>query len=114
VNTKHLFKNYGLGIVLFALFIFSWVGHAIFQWKEFVNDQNSHNQSAELNQFIPDFLRATFENWQSEFLQLFAMVVLTSVLSFKGSPESKDSEEKVESALSRIERRLETMSPKRK
>jgi hypothetical protein len=36
------------------------------------------------------FGEATFENWQSEFLQLLAFVVFTSFLIFKGSPESRD------------------------
>ena len=36
------------------------------------------------------WMQATFENWQSEFLQLFTMAVLTAFLIHKGSTESKD------------------------
>ena len=34
-------------------------------------------------------MEAVFENWESEFLQMGAYVVLTAVLRQKGSPESK-------------------------
>jgi hypothetical protein len=44
---------------------------------------------------------------QSEFLQLFTMVVLTAFLIHKGSHESKDQDEKVDQTLARIEQRLE-------
>ena len=47
--------------------------------------------------YIWDFLAATFESWQSDFLQLLAMVVLTSFLIHRGSAESKDSNDRVES-----------------
>jgi len=36
-----------------------------------------------------DFMEATMENWESEFLQMFADVVLTTFLFQKGSAESK-------------------------
>src|SRR5215203_276964 len=53
------------------------------------------------------FFSATFENWQSELLQLFSMVVLTAYLIHRGSHESKDQDEEVDQTLARIERRLE-------
>ena len=37
----------------------------------------------------PAALEATAENWQSEFLAIFAMIVLSIFLREKGSPESK-------------------------
>jgi hypothetical protein len=54
---------------------------------------------------------ATLENWQSEFLQLFCMVVFTAFLIHKGSAESKDSDEKTEASLRRIEEKLGTLPP---
>jgi hypothetical protein len=35
------------------------------------------------------FLQATAENWESEFLQMAAYVLLTAFLFQRGSPESK-------------------------
>jgi hypothetical protein len=37
----------------------------------------------------PDFWNRTFQNWQSEFLAVASMVVLSIYLRERGSPESK-------------------------
>src|SRR5215207_1496622 len=71
------------------------------------NEAQAHGQASTFGEFIPAFFSATFENWQSEFLQLFTMVVLTAFLVHRGSHESKDQDEKVDETLARIERRLE-------
>jgi hypothetical protein len=102
-----LWREYNLSIVLLSLFLASWVGQAIFQWFEMANEAQAHGEPSTLAEFIPAFFSATFENWQSEFLQLFTMVVLTSFLIHRGSHESKDQDEKVDQTLARIERRLE-------
>lgn len=104
---KQLWRNYNLSIVLIGLFLASWTGQAIFQWFEMANEAQAHGQESTLAEFIPAFFSATFENWQSEFLQLFTMVVLTAYLIHRGSHESKDQDEKVDQTLARIERRLE-------
>ena len=59
--------------------------------------------------YIWEWLDSTFENWQSEFLQLFTMVVLTAFLIHKGSHESRDSETEMQVALVRIEQQLEEL-----
>src|SRR3546814_1503380 len=38
----------------------------------------------------PKFLSSVFENWESEFLQMSAYVVLTAILIQRGSSASKD------------------------
>ena len=102
-----LWRDYNLSIVLFAMFLASWVLQGVTQWFEMANEAQAHGQAASMAEFLPAFLSATFENWQSEFLQLFTMVVLTAYLIHKGSHESKDTDDKVNEALARIERRLE-------
>ena len=57
-------------------------------------------------------MQATFENWQSEFLQLFAMVVLTAFLIHRSSSESRDGAEEMKIAILRIEERLIEMDEK--
>jgi hypothetical protein len=104
-----LWRDYNLSIVLAGLFLVSWIGQAVFQWLEMANEAQAHGQAASLSEFLPAFFSATFENWQSEFLQLFTMVLLTSFLIHKGSHESKDQDEKVEQTLARIEQRLARM-----
>lgn len=110
---KDLWRNYNLSIVLITLFLTSWIGQAIFQWFEMANEAQAHGQANTLAEFLPTFFSATFENWQSEFLQLFSMVVLTSFLIHRGSHESKDQDEKVDATLARIERRLERIEQDR-
>ena len=37
----------------------------------------------------------TFQNWQSEFLEVFLLIVLTAIAHPQGKPESKDGEEEI-------------------
>ena len=109
---KRLWRDYGLGIVLFGLFAVSWVIQTITGWWEFVAEQRSLGQSAVVfgdEGYVWRWAQATFENWQSEFLQLFAMVFLTAYLVFKGSTESKDGQERMQESLDRIERRVKQL-----
>ena len=58
---------------------------------------------------MPAFGQATFENWQSEFLQLLTFVALTSFLIHRGSPESKDGDEEMQSKLDAIQEELKQL-----
>jgi hypothetical protein len=90
-------RSNGLSIVLFALFGFSVVGHG---WAGWI----AHNEalardgiaSVSLLRYLTgaDFNSTLFENWESEFLQMAAYVILTAYLFQRGSPESKDPDEK--------------------
>jgi len=105
----NVWKNYNLSIVLFALFLVSWIGQTYVGWMEFVGEQQEHGQAARWlgeGGYLWAWAKATLENWQSEFLQLFCMVVFTAFLIHKGSAESKDSNDRMEQMLQRIERRL--------
>lgn len=104
--TMKFIKNYSLSIVLFLLFFVSWIGQGYYQWAEYVDNQKTHQQEIRVEEYMNEFTRATLENWQSEFLQLFTFVVLTTFLIHKGSHESKDSDEKMQQALSRIEAKI--------
>jgi hypothetical protein len=98
-----------LGIVLAALFIVSWVLQTLTGWVEFAAEQQTHGEAAELfgpSGYFWPWMQATMENWQSEFLQLFTMAVLTAFLIHKGSSESKDSDDEVMLQLSLIRREL--------
>jgi hypothetical protein len=101
-----LWKNFGLSLGFCTLFVLTWIGHGATQWQSFTDEQREHNEPVELGDFTADFLQSTLENWQSEFLQLFTMVVLTAFLIHKGSTESKDSDEELKMMLHRIERRV--------
>ena len=108
-----LSRVYALGWVLLGLFIVFWIGQTIVRWQEFVAEQTEHGQIAEVfgdGGYVWNWARTTIENWQSEMLQLFAMVVLTSFLIFKGSAEPKDSDDEMKQTLARLERRLEALA----
>ena len=45
---KHLWKNYSLSIVLAALFLSSWVMQTWMGWQEFISEQQSHGQAAQV------------------------------------------------------------------
>lgn len=102
---RRLWRDYNLGIVLFSLFFVSWLGQTYTGWKEFVAEEQSLRRTAHVfgnDGYIWMWLQSTLENWQSEFLQLFAMVVLTAYFIFKGSHESKDSDEEGRAKLDHL------------
>jgi hypothetical protein len=104
-----LLRNYGLSITLAVLFFLSWVLQSTTGWVEFVADQQAHGQAAQLfgsSGYFWSWMQSTFENWQSEFLQLFTMVVLVSFLIHRGSQQSKDSDEELKAQLDEMEERL--------
>lgn len=103
-----LWKNFGLSLGFCLLFFVSWAAHGVAEWQSFTDEQREHGQKPEVGDFVAQFSRATLENWQSEFLQLFSFTVMASVLIHKGSAESRDSDDTIQAALKRIEDRLGT------
>ncbi|MFN2438173.1 MAG: DUF6766 family protein [Chitinophagaceae bacterium] len=86
-------KNNGLSIVFFILFFISLIGQVFTGLKEHNAEMAEENgQQLSLVQYLTSahFLQATFENWDSEFLQMALFVVLSVSLYQKGSSESKD------------------------
>lgn len=86
-------RDNGLTIVLLALFAASFLGQWIAGWHVANEDAARHGQPLMglLTYALgPEFLSSVFENWESEFLQMSAYVVLTALLFQRGSAESKD------------------------
>ena len=106
---RSVWREFGLGLGLMILFFATWIGHGIAQWQTYTDQQREHGESTELGDFISEFSQSTLENWQSEFLQLFSFVTLSALYIHKGSAESKDSDEKIEASLRRIEEKLDTL-----
>lgn len=99
---KRIFRDYSLAVVLGALFLASWVAQAVFQYFVTLNEALSHSEKFVWSDFWNQFLASTFENWQSEFLQLLSFVVLTTYYIYKGSHESKDSQDRLEAKVDEI------------
>jgi hypothetical protein len=84
--------EHSLGLALFLLFLLSWAGHALGGWADYSGDQQLHGQAAAtLLEYVESsrFWFESFQNWQSEFLSVAAMVWLAVYLRQRGSPESK-------------------------
>ncbi len=106
------FQRYGLSVVLAGLFLISWMLQGLTGWVEFAGEAQTHGQPATLfggDGYIWSWMAATFENWQSEFLQLFTMAVFTAFLVHRGSSESRDSDEETMLVLTDIQDRLARM-----
>jgi hypothetical protein len=106
---RSVWKQFGLGIALMLLFFATWIAQGVAQWQRYTDEQSEHGEPVSTGDFVSEFATSTLENWQSEFLQLFAFVSLAGLYIFKGSAESKDTEEKLEASLRRIEESLGTL-----
>lgn len=95
-------KKYSLSIVLSVLFVAFWIAQTVMGWIEFQHEATAHGEVAWLADYAAVWARATFENWQSEFLQLAAFVILSSVLIHAGSPQSKDGDERMEGKVDMV------------
>jgi len=82
-----------------AFFIFSLIGHWLFGWFAFVQEQVEHGQAVELSGYLMEMLRDTYENWQSEFLQLQWQVGGLAFFLFLGSPQSREGSDRLEAKI---------------
>jgi hypothetical protein len=99
---KHsFFYRNGLSIAVTVMMLFSMCGQYISGWKVHNEDRAEWGKSPlNVTQYFTTghFVSATFENWESEFLQMTIYVLLTIWLRQRGSSESKklDGEEDVD------------------
>lgn len=98
---KKFFYHNSLSIVFLLLFIGAFIGQIFFGIEEYNKEliENGGHAVTMSNYLITGhFIEATFENWESEFLQMGLLVWLTIFLKQKGSSESKgfDGDEKVD------------------
>jgi len=96
---KKLLRNNGLCISFLVLFIGAMIGQTIFGFEEHNKELIEEGGKAiDLSAYFVSghFIESTFENWESEFLQMGLFVLLTIFLMQKGSSESKDLEKEEE------------------
>jgi hypothetical protein len=90
---RQFFRDHGLlltCLALFAVFFVGMVFSGAATYNQEQQEHGSHEQVSVLHYLTTgDFVEATFENWESEFLQMGMYVVLTAFLHQKGSSESK-------------------------
>lgn len=89
---KTFLRNNGLSLVLFALFLMLLVGQSLVGQAVQNDERRDHGQApVGYVEYLASgaFLEVTMENWESEFLAIWSMVVLSIFLRQRGSPESK-------------------------
>jgi hypothetical protein len=85
-------KEHGLLLANVGLFLAFFGGMILSGAAAYSEDQAAHGQpGVTVLEYLStgDFVEATFENWESEFLQMAMYVILTVFLFQKGSSESK-------------------------
>lgn len=106
------FKKFGFAWVTLGFLAISLVGHWVFGWFAYLDEQAALAASPTVGGYAIEMLRDTFENWQSEFLQLLWQVVGLTILLHVGSPQSKDSEDRSEAKLDAILRVVDPQANK--
>jgi hypothetical protein len=93
---RSLFRDYSFGWVLLLLFVASLFGQYLTQLAEFRNQAQALAEPFLWNEFWPAFGSSVFENWQSEWAQLLVQVAGLKWLLFRGSAQSKETEDRIE------------------
>jgi hypothetical protein len=100
---KHgIFGKYAYGWITLAFFLGSLLLHWYFGWQAYQEEAREHGQAAEANGYLIEMLRDTFENWQSEFLQLLWQVLGLAYFLYIGSPSSKENDDRMEAKIDEL------------
>jgi hypothetical protein len=99
LSPKNILKGYAYAWLTLAFFLGSLVLHWWFGWTAFVDDASQHGQSPDMANYLNEMLRDTFENWQSEFLQLLWQVVGLAYFLYLGSPSSHENDDRLEAKV---------------
>jgi hypothetical protein len=88
---RWLYGN-SLSIAFLLLFAGCFIGHLLSSWRKSIGEALEHHQPVEtLAQYAvdPSFWFESFQNWQSEFLAVLSLIVLSIFLRQQDSPQSK-------------------------
>lgn len=91
-QVRGFWKRNSLTVTLLGMFLLSLTTHLLASWRATTLEEVAKGQSApSLGAFLhePEFWFESFQNWQSEFLAVAAIVVLTISLRQIGSSQSK-------------------------
>ncbi|QWT20750.1 hypothetical protein KPL74_01780 [Bacillus sp. NP157] len=92
---RWLYAN-SLSLAFLFLFLLCFCGHLLGSWRKSIETAELHHQPVEtFGQYAadPSFWFESFQNWQSEFLAVFSLIVLSIFLRQKDSPQSKKVDE---------------------
>jgi hypothetical protein len=92
-------RRYAYAWITAIFFFVSIVLHWVFGWYAYASDASAHGEAAQMSEYLVEMGRDTFENWQSEFLQLLWQVVGLAYFLYVGSPASKEGSDRVEAKI---------------
>lgn len=98
-KAKLIIKGYAYAWLTLGFFLVSFLLHWYFGWQSYVAEAAALGQLPEQSEYLNQMLRDTFENWQSEFLQLLWQVVGLAYFLYLGSPSSKENDDRVEAKV---------------
>lgn len=96
---KTILKGYAYAWLTLAFFLGSLALHWWFGWRAFVDEASAHGETPQFSPYLAQMLRDTFENWQSEFLQLLWQVVGLAYFLYLGSPSSHENDDRLEAKV---------------
>jgi hypothetical protein len=99
LSAKTIVKGYAYAWITLTFFVGSLILHWWFGWRAFNDEAAQHGQVPQLSQFAVQAARDTFENWQSEFLQLLWQVVGLAYFLYLGSPSSHENDDRLEAKV---------------
>ena len=91
--------KYSYAWLTLAFFLISLLLHWYFGWRSFVDEAQTHREVPQFAEYLNEMGRDTFENWQSEFLQLIWQVVGLAYFLYLGSPSSKEGGDRLEAKI---------------
>jgi hypothetical protein len=92
-------RRYAYLWITLVFFLVSIGLHWWFGWQAHVEEAAEHGQRPEVSGWLIEMGRDTFENWQSEFLQLIWQVVGLAYFLYVGSPASKENDDRLEAKV---------------
>ena len=99
LSAKTILKGYAYAWLTLLFFAVSFGLHWYFGWRAFVDEAQAHHEIPQTGQYLNQMVRDTFENWQSEFLQLLWQVVGLAYFLYLGSPASKENDDRLEAKV---------------
>lgn len=99
MNKPGFFRKYSYAWLTILFFLVSLALHWLFGWYAYQDEATQHGQSPDGYGYMVEMARDTFENWQSEFLQLLWQVVGLAYFLYIGSPSSKENDDRMEAKI---------------
>ena len=97
-----ILRKYAYAWITLAFFLISFLLHWWFGWQAYQDEAREHGSMPQVNEYLVEMSRDTFENWQSEFLQLLWQVLGLAYFLYLGSPSSKENDDRLEAKIDEL------------